>query len=454
MKFVVAIVLLLAAGLTLPAQTGSFGNRPVQSVTGQFVVTDARPGGAPGPKPGAAGTNQNILALEPAFLAVSCERIKQVLYANLGVTGQSRSVIYLTIRPARGSAREFAYATERLGNNWIYRVELPPQMERSRLLRLIVQLLLQEIANRRVTDHLAEIPAWLTEGLTQQLLNSRAVEILLPPPDQKFGALMLGPTVIQARQTDPLAAARSVLRDRPPLSLAELSWPAADRLDNEAREAFQCSAQVFVTELLGLPQGREHIRAMINELAGCYNWQTAFLRAFAPDFANQLAVEKWWTLQVVHFVGRDPMHLWTVVESWQKLADLLGISIAVRRNSQELPDYAVVTLQTVIHEWEPLRQTGTISGKINELEMAQMRVAPQFIALVSDYRRVLTAYLQQRARAASTFGKLWLFTPGVGKVVDEAVQQLDQLDQQRVALRPPVGAPTPAPLAGPAGVGR
>jgi hypothetical protein len=130
------------------------------------------------------------------------------------------------------------------------------------------------------------------------------------------------------------------------------------------------------------------------------------------------------------------MQLWTVAESWQQLADVLHASVALRQTSRDLPTHADVPLQTVIREWEPLRQAPALRGKIKELEMAQMRVAPPFIALVNDYRRVLTSYLQQRERATSTLARLWLFTPSVGKVVRESLQQLDELDQQRAALRP------------------
>ena len=445
MKFVAVIVLLFAARITMPAQTGSPVNRPVRSVTGQFFVSDAGLGAGSSAKLSATRPNPNLLALEPSFLAVSCERIKQALYANLGVTTQSRGIVYITIRPLRGPDKDYAYTTERFGNNWIYRLELPPQVERRRLVRVLVQVLLQEMANRKAIDHVAEIPAWLTEGFAQQLFNSREVELVLSPPTQSFGALMVGATNIQARLRDPLETARRVLRDQPPLSIAELSWPG-QQIDSDAGEVFRCSAQLFVTELMGLNRGRESLRAVIDNLAGCYNWQTAFLRAFSPQFANQLAVEKWWTLQVVHFVGRDPRHLWTVAESWQQLADVLHASVAVRRTNRDMPAHADVTLQTVIRDWEPLRQAPAIRSKINELEMAQMRVAPPFIVLVNDYRRVLATYVQQRERATSTLAKLWLFTPSVGKVVREAIQQLDELDRQRAALRPKPDGVLAAPV--------
>ncbi len=453
MKFV-AVMALLGAALTMSAPAGLPANRPVRSVTGQFIVSDDRPVAGPGATSGAKRADQNLLALEPSFLAVTCERLKQALYTELEATDKSRGIIYITIRATRGPNRDSAYTTERFGNNWIYRLELPPQVERQRLVRVLVQLLLQEMANRQAVDHLAEIPLWLTEGLTQQLLNSRAVEIILPPPNQSYGPLMLGPTVIQARQPDPLELARRVLRDRPPLALADLSWPGPDQIDSPAGETFRCSAHLFVSELLRLNQGREQLRAMINSLAGCYNWQTAFLRAFAPHFANQLAVEKWWTLQVVHFVGRDPTYLWTAAESWQKLADLLLASVAVRRSQSELPAHAAVPLQTVIRDWEPLRQAPTIRGKIDELEMAQLRVGPEFMVLVDEYRRVLTAYLERRERAASTIARLWLFTPGTEKVVRETLQQLDALDARRAALRPKPDTTPNRSAAAPAPPGR
>jgi hypothetical protein len=92
-----------------------------------------------------------------------------------------------------------------------------------------------------------------------------------------------------------------------------------------------------------------------------------------------------------------------------------------------------------------LRQTSTIRGKINELEMAQMRVGPEFQVLVDAYRRVLASYLERRERAASTFARLWFFTPGTEKVVRETARQLDELDARRAALRPKPGIPPTTP---------
>jgi hypothetical protein len=93
MRFVDVIALLVAARATMSAQSQLPADRPVRSVTGQFIVRDARPAAAAAATPGAARTNQSLLALEPSFLAVSCERIKQALYSNLGVTADRKSVV-------------------------------------------------------------------------------------------------------------------------------------------------------------------------------------------------------------------------------------------------------------------------------------------------------------------------------------------------------------------------
>ncbi|NJL18954.1 MAG: hypothetical protein HC901_01190 [Bdellovibrionaceae bacterium] len=72
-------------------------------------------------------------------------------------------------------------------------------------------------------------------------------------------------------------------------------------------------------------------------------------------FPNQLAVEKWWTLQQVYFAGRDPLQLWTPEESWRRLDQALRTSVAIRGKLTELPVRADVSLQAIIREWELVR---------------------------------------------------------------------------------------------------
>ncbi len=177
--------------------------------------------------------------LEPPFLVVSCERIKQALYAELGADRNWRGTIHATIRPARGSQDVPQINVERFGSGWIYRLDLPQEIERRQFIRTLVQVLLLEMANRNAGERSAEIPLWLSEGLSRRLLASREVELILPPPTMQFGSMLVTPTMLQVRDPDPLETARRVLRNRPPPTIDELSWPALDKFSREEAEVFQ-----------------------------------------------------------------------------------------------------------------------------------------------------------------------------------------------------------------------
>jgi SAM-dependent methyltransferase len=105
--------------------------------------------------------------------------------------------------------------------------------------------------------------------------------------------------------------------------LQELSWPAARDFTGETGASYRASAQVFVSELLRLPEGDACFRNLLIVLPRYFNWQTAFLQAFHAYFERLLDLEKWWSLQSVAFAGGDPGRTWSVAESWQKLDEAL-----------------------------------------------------------------------------------------------------------------------------------
>jgi hypothetical protein len=433
MKISAAIGLLLAASPGLFAQ--SVPLKPVvHSASGQFAIIDHR-GGPPPALPGSSNA-KGFYDLEPTFLAVSCERIKNALGSELGTSGQWRGKINITISPVRNNRDDYATVVDRFRDGWSYQVNLPQRVERTMFVRTLVQVLLLELANRQATEHSAEVPFWLVEGLTQRLLVSRAAEVLLSPPNQLIGGVNVGATVIQQRDNDPLETARRVLSNHPPLTLEDLSWPKADEFAGPAGETYRCSAQLFVSELLRLNNGQQCLRATVTGLGSCYNWQTAFLKAFHAHFTNQLALEKWWALQGVYFVGRNPLQLWTSEESWRKLEEVLHTPVSIRRTTGEMPARATVSLQVMIREWDTLRQLTTLRPKLRELESTRVRVAQEFVTLTDDYLRVLKQYVQQRERASAVYADLQSMPTGAKKIALEVIRQLDALDANRESLRP------------------
>jgi len=433
LKTITALGYLLVVSQGWSAPVGASLRPAVQSASGQFAIFDQRTA-VTRPLPDALG-NPRFVDLEPAFLTVSCERIKGALYTKLGLPNEWRGKIQVTIRPVRPGTDGVAIGVDRMRGNWQYQVSLPQRVERTLFVRTLVQVVLLEVANRSAVEHSAEVPFWLVEGLTQQLLASQAAELILAPPVLSLRGVTIRPTNIEQKENEQLAQARQALRNRPPLTIEELSWPKTMDSDRAAEEAYSGSAQLFVEQLLRLPNGPESLRRMLAGLGAAYNWQTAFLRAYHEQFPNQLALEKWWALQVVYFVGRDPTQRWTAAESWSKLDQALRLPVDIRRSLGDLPARADVTLQAVIRQWNLAQQTTILEAKVRELDLTRRRIAPEFMALTEDYRQALTKYLAQR-REGWVKANLWFSGTTPQKATTQVLRQLDALDAKRFALRP------------------
>jgi len=406
------------------------------SVSGQFVITDARPrfAGSPPASAPAVGTNADFVRFEPALLAVSAERIKQTLWRELGVDSASpwRGKIFLTLRSARSLDDDVTILSEHFANGWDYRVTLPDVLPRTRFLRAMTSVVLLEFANRDAGVRSAEIPAWLTDGLAQQLLAPGRVEVILSSPNRNVNGLSESRMVATERGMDPLASARRVLRDQPALTFEQLNWPTDAQVSGTDRGVYRASAQLFVNELLKLNDGSAHLRAMLQLASRYYNWQTAFQAAFRADFAQPLDVEKWWALQVINFAAHSPGPTWTPAVSRDKLDQILSVSVDFRTASNTLPAYAEVSLQAVIRNFDPARQTAILQNKLRDLEVAQFRVAPPLAALTAGYRDALADYLGARRETVPTprFSKYPPVAPQKTGALD-TLAKLDALDARR-----------------------
>jgi hypothetical protein len=423
---VVASVVLENAGAQfLPAR-----QTPAQSASGQFLV---RGGSSPDLSPALSGlaNNTNYIVLEPTLLAVSCERVKQKLWSELGVNSSWRGRIYLNVHPARSPDDWVKLVSEKFTDGWNYRVELPSPVSRDRYIRAIVQALLLELSNRNARDHTAEVPTWLAEGLGRELRASYETELFLPPPKMNVRGLTISPMFIRnALWSNPLDRAQRQLRTHTALTFEQLSWPAAGQLEGAAGETYRCNAQLLVNRLMSLPDGPASLRTMLDTLPRYYNWQTAFLTAFRSDFPNLLDVEKWWALQVVQFTGLDLTQTWPMDESWRKLDDILHAPVDVRTEKTDLPLRTEITLQTVLRQRESAEQIQLLQRKLRDLDLLRLRVPAEVRPMIDDYRRVLQNYLQKRGGFAITQSGVV-----ISPQTEETIRQLNVLDARRAALQ-------------------
>jgi hypothetical protein len=381
-------------------------------------------------------TNAELVRLEPALLAVSAERFKAALWNQLGLKADAawRGKIFLVLRPARSLDDGVTIASTPLLQNWNYRVELPDVLTRIRCSRALAAALLLEIANRdsATTGRSAEIPAWLTDGLAQQTLAASGVKIILSAPPKKLNLPPQSRIDESQRGLDLLADARRALQNSAALTFEQLSWPDDPQLDGNDGGVFRASAQLFVSELLRLKNGPEKMRALLGQLPGCLNWQTAFFSAFREDFPRPLDLEKWWALRVIAFAAHDPGPRWTPAASRECLAALLSVPVAYRASSNALPEHAEIPLPAALRNFTAEQLNVVLPTRLRDLDLAQLRLAPPFAQLANSYRNVLANYLGegQRSPAYTVVGK----RPVVMRRragLEDTLKQLDALDLRR-----------------------
>ncbi len=416
-------------GQAIPA-----GAPTTYSDSGQFIVYGV-PNVSYAFRPRDLADNTNLIELDPSLLTISCERVKQALWRELGLTGPWSGGIYMVLHPAQSADESITITSERFADRWNYRVQLPDMVDRIRFLRALTQVLLLEIANRSPGTHPAEIPTWLREGFVQQWLTFEGAELVPPLPKKTVNGIKISTTIMVMHGFDPLKRAHAVLLASLPIAFEELSWPNNADFEGVRGERYRCAAQLFANQLLNLTDGRACMRAMLSALPRYYNWQFAFLHAFRAHFSRLIDVEKWWAVNLVQFVGRDPARTWPLAESLQKLEDTIRPPIQVRTATNELPMHADATLQTIIRDWKADQQTETLQRVIIKLQLLRLQVAPVVTPLADEYRLALESYLKRAEPDNSTLARRHPIATSRILLVRDTLKQLDTLDARRALLQ-------------------
>jgi hypothetical protein len=443
-----AVIAGMLAALNLAnAQVLEPNARVFGSGSGQFFVS-AR--GTVSPHSLDLASGPDMLTLDPALLAVSCDRIKAEVLRRLKMPDQWQGKIFVTLHPAFSVNDPIPVVPSKFGGKWHCVVELPDAVDRNRFVDAVVRATLLEIANRNATTRPVEIPEWLARGMALELMGSSQVKLILPMPrrPEAGGYLNLSRTTVDFSDTpkpsamttlrmNPLAGAFDVLRTNEPLTFDRLSWPTDEQLSESGADLYNSSAQLFVSQLLQLNHGPQCLSAMLAEMPDYLNWQLAFQHAFEPLFKTPLDVEKWWALEISQFSGRDLLHLLTREESAKQLDAMFEFPIEVQIG-QAAPMRSDISLQTIIRGWSRPHQLETLKNKVWELGVLRLRISPDYIPLLDRYIQVLQEYYKQRSASTRILALIGLQTD---KSADEAVTKLDALDAQRAKMHEPVSTP-------------
>ena len=413
-----AAMLLAAPLAALGAEFESFVAR---STSGQFVVRGLPQGPL---RSGQSTAEVGYLRLDPSLTAVSLERIRRSLYGELNIPDKWRGLVTVSTFPAQEDCPPITVTSIHYADGWGYRVEMPEIVEKPRFVRCAVNVILREFANRNAATREAELPPWLAEGLASEL-EATSLSSLALEPTPMSGLVRL------ERGHDPLLQAREVVRAGGLLTFTQLSLPTDAEFSGANRRRFQACSHLFVRELLRLRGGREALRDMLERLPQHLNWQTAFLRAFESHFPRLIEVDKWYTLTTTHVSGRDNISVWPTDTTLTRLDEILSTTVQVRAGTNDLPLNAPVSLQRVLGEWEPSKQTPVLELKRLQLEMLFRRAAPEMAGLIADYLQAIDACLR-RSRAATGRRK---DAGGKSVATPEILRRLDVLERRLEAVR-------------------
>jgi hypothetical protein len=404
------LLLLNAALLSAPSQVAEAG-APItaRSRSGQFLVH-----GLPSTKPMlnlAPTSGVTYVRLEPTVLAVSGENIKQSLLSALHLTDRWQGRIGISLKPVQEDNEEILIAAVRYTDGWQYRMQIPEQVDKGRLAKALVEVLLLEIAQRNAGERRLELPPWLVPGLAAHLTATEPTPLIV---EQEMR------TSRQRRMEDALKLARDVLRKGGGLSFDELNWPD-QRTDYAVYEA---SAHLLVHELLR-KGGGVLLSELLAALRDHLNWQTAFLKTYS--FRSLRDADKWWTLHLVNFGARENLVTWSLPEVAVQLQGLLITSVQVRLTPNELPITTEVMLQQVLQEWDWARQSPLLRQKLIHLHALRARAPSPLAELIDGYRQSLGGYIERRESLRAKPAR----SPVVRSLITDTVQRLNDLDVRR-----------------------
>lgn len=399
----------------------------VRSQSGQFVVHGLPMGP---PASGSITSAVQYLRLDPGLTAVSLERIRQAMQGLLGWPNQWQGLITVVTEPVRSPDARVQTTTVRFGDGWGYRIVYPEIVDKEQFINTAVRMILAEFANRRAQGREAELPPWLVDGLSAELMATALPVLALEPAAEANE---------RSRNPDPLEAVRLALREREPLSFDDLAMPGPEWFTPGASPHYRACAHLFVHELLRLRDGRGCLRRMLERLPDNLNWQTTFLQAFSPHFSRLLEVDQWYALAATGVRGRDRSSSFPTSVALHQLDEILATAADVRVAAQELPVRTDIRLQRVVTEWDFPRQHAVLIDKVTRLRSLQSRAAPELAGLVGDYARALVEYVGEKNLALPSTERARERLKPKG-TVPTLIARLDELDRRKAALATGEGA--------------
>lgn len=406
----------------------------VRSISGQFVINSPKTiPKLPAPDSNAPTNLIKTIELEPNLLVVICERIKQNILFTLNLKDEWKGSIIINIYPARSYNDSIWVNACHTDRGWVYYLDIPSQIEMNRLIRSLVEVLLQELADRKAGSKPSELPPWLAPAFSLNVHLTAPDITILEPFSKK---------VRVDRRTNPINLIKKRLLSEQPLTWDELTWPDDETIqDFSFTNRYTICSYLFVHQLLKFPDGIAKMNDFFSILPARWNWQVAFIEAFKPHFYSMRDVEKWWSVTLAAFSGRTELKTLTFEESLKKLDDIVDspVKIPIQTNENNTNQTQAVIkrlpLQQIIAQFSYSQHRQLLRQKAVELAVLRQQAHPALKRLVEDYKTTLEHYLSRRYRSGYE-SELPPFMPDSPRLIArDTLNRLDALDLIRSDLK-------------------
>jgi hypothetical protein len=392
------------------------------SQSGQFVVHGRS--GSKAPQYSIITNTPALIELEPQLVAIAAERTRQAVLQELGLADGFQEKVHIIVLDLASPDQPIGIISELYSDRFSYKIAVPGRVESSKFVKALVQVVLLEVANRG-SRRSAELPTWLVEGMTRQVLSGVSPALI---HNKK-------PLTTELVGYDRLRNSRTFLQTNAPLTIQELSFNDLSRMPAAERERFESCSHLLVHSLLRLKGGPELMKRLVQTLAGTLNWQTAFFSAYQPYFTGPLDIEKWWMLNWLDLKNREGRATWSVPLSMQRLDALLLTTTEMQLQTNSIPKRSETTLQQLIGSTDFRTHRQVLGQKLQQLFFLSVNLSPELMPLASAYEQVIESYLAKRS--------LNEYQPGLKSdpeqrlqmLIRQTVTSLDQLDRTRDKLK-------------------
>lgn len=403
-----------------------------RSASQQFFVVGHIPGAPKGP-PSLSQIREGHLQLDPSVLAITCELVKLELLNYLKLDDKWQSTISVVVNGTAPPESNIGVAAIAGSRGYTYRLELPGQIPKQRLVRSLVRALLLEIINRQQNGgRFTEVPRWLQEGLAAHMFAQKGDILLQGITARVFG--LDGPKMVTDARTQTtfdrtyegsLAAAFRHLQLTEPLGFNQLNLPDPGQLTGYGWKTYQHSSHLFIAELLRLQNGPEALAELLLQLPKFLNPQLALLKAYKQHFRTALELDKWWSLVLVDFRSRGPNLRWGQSRALEHLNEIMYAPMVIRADTNSVPITREMHFQQLIQDTDFIVHKKILQHALRKLSIVQLNANRDLARLINDYRLTLDEYIRKREGSSNSRKEL---PTSVKLTKKKTIEQLDLLD--------------------------